>query len=560
MTIQDFVRVTRVNLAVILLCTLLGGILGFGYAQLQPKTYSATTSALVVVGGTDAFTSNSVAQQKANAFASLAASQSVAERVATSLGLDGLGGSLSGSPDASTPIIWITATSSDASRARDIANAAVSALGEEVASLEALSAGSGTQTGDQDTQTEADAAAGTTTTAATTLVALQQAALPTSPISPDVRKLVLAGLAGGLVLGYAIAFLRRALDNKIRHNSDVEELLGSSVLAVVPRSNELNAKGRRQVDGLGDAAEALRHLRTNLRFLDVDNPPRAIVMTSANPGEGKSTISAVLAQMLAASGQRTILVDADLRKPVTHKIFGIDGAVGLTQVLAGDVTIADVARSIPDQPHLRVIPAGRIPPNPSELLGSQRMKALLDRLTKEATVILDAPPLLPVTDAGLLTGLADGAILVLEVGGTYKEQARLCGKVLNQVDGRLLGVVLNRASRRALGSVYYGYGYGGYGQGYYYQENERKKLFGLIPLPGRGRRSRPTMGDLVVEEAPQNRASQHAAASGRNTSTAPASVPPATAPKVQEPKPTAPTPTTVGLQGPAPSRRSLRNQ
>ncbi|MDU0348880.1 polysaccharide biosynthesis tyrosine autokinase [Actinomyces sp. MRS3W] len=552
MTIQDFVRVTRVNLVVIVLCTLLGGFLGFGYAQLQPKTYSATTSALVVVGGTDAFTSNSIAQQKANAFASLTASQPVAERVSTSLGLDGLGGSLSGTPDAATPIIWITATSSDPARARDIANAAVVALGEEIASLESLSAGSTTQT-DSGTGTE-DSTAPTSTT----LVALEQAALPTSPISPDVRKLVLAGLAGGLVLGYAIAFLRRALDNKVRHNSDVEELLGSSVLAVVPRSNELNEKGRRQVDGLGDAAEALRHLRTNLRFLDVDNPPRAIVMTSANAGEGKSTISAVLAQMLAASGQRTILVDADLRKPVVHKIFGVDGAVGLTQVLAGDVSIADVARAIPDQPHLRVIPAGRIPPNPSELLGSQRMKALLDRLTEEATVILDAPPLLPVTDAGLLTGLADGAILVLAVGGTYKEQARLCGKVLAQVDGRLLGVVLNRASRRALGSVYYGYGYGGYGQGYY-QQTERRKLLGIIPLPGK-RRSRPSMGDIVVDESPRSGSarrstsaaeSAHSQAGQTTTTEAPA---PPTAVSVSA----ATTASGASGENPAPTRRSRR--
>lgn len=480
MTIQDFLRLTRVNLAVILLCTVLGGVLGFGYAQTQPKTYQATAGALVVTGA-DGFTSNSVAQQKASAFASLAGSASVADRIKASLGLDSLDASVSGGADANVPIIRLTATSSDPGRARDVANAAVTALGEEITSLESISAG------DPQTTTSTDENGTTTTTtsgaatSATTLTATEPAGLPGAPVSPNIKKLTLMGLAAGLVLGYVIAFLRRALDNKVRHNSDVEDLLHSSVLAVVPRSPELNAKGRKHVDGLGQAAEALRHLRTNLRFVDVDNPPRAIVMTSANPGEGKSTVSAVLAQMLAASGQRTILVDTDLRKPVIHKIFDIDGAVGLTQVLAGDVQVSDVAQAVSDHPHLRVIPAGRIPPNPSELLGSQRMKALLDRLSQEAIVILDAPPLLPVTDAGLLTALADGAILVLEVGRTYKEQARLCGKVLTQVDGRLLGVVLNRASRRALGSVYYGYGYGNYGQSYYYYEGRSSKILGFIP-------------------------------------------------------------------------------
>ncbi len=504
-TIQDFVRLTRVNALLIIVCTVLGGALGFGYAQLQLRMYQATTSALVVVAGTDAFTANSLAQQKAEAFSSLVASQSVAETTAKNLGLESLGGSLSGSVQSSSPIIMITASSNDATRARDIANAAVEALGTEVTRLESLSvptpqASEQTDAADgveNEPSTSVDVPDRTTQTQ---IVALAQATVPTTPVYPNIPKISLAGALGGLVFGYLIAFLKRALDNRVRHNSDVEELTGASVLAVVPRSNELNKDGRRHVDGLGEAAEALRHLRTNLRFLDVDNPPRAIVMTSANPGEGKSTVSAVLAQMLAASGQRTILVDCDLRKPVEHKIFELDGAVGLTQVLAGDMQVAQVAQPVKDQPHLRVITAGRIPPNPSELLGSQRMKALLDRLTEEAIVILDAPPLLPVTDAGLLAGLADGAIVVMEVGGTFKEQARLCAKVLKQVDARLLGVVLNRASRRQLGSVYYGYGYGSYGHNYYEYGNERGKFLGIFPR--RRKRRSAGFGEMVVEEQP----------------------------------------------------------
>lgn len=606
MTIQDFLRLMKVNAVFIICCVVVGGLLGFGYAKTQPKLYQSSAQATIVIAGTDAWSANSVAQQKAGVFAKLAGSAAVAQSVSQSLGLQDLGGSLTGAAEPSSPIVTITAVSSDPSRARDLANAAIPALGSYIASLEAIGSGqspapadtqapdtsqppasspaderppapepatpepapaeprqeeprqeeprSGNQdeganpgtgerrstpgrgngTGEEKEDAAADAGArivpavaGTgarvvpavagapqaavgqagagqagqaapaapataaptdeTYNSQTRLVALEPAQLPGAPFSPDTTKLAGMGGAGGLALGLAVAFLRRALDNKIRHNSDIEDILQSSVLAVVPRSTDLSAKGRRNVDGLGQAAEAIRLLRTNLRFVDVDNPPRAIVMTSANPGEGKSTISAVLAQMLAASGQRTILVDTDLRKPVVHRIFDIDGSVGLTQVLAGDVPVSDVAQFVKGHPHLRVIPAGRIPPNPSELLGSQRMKALLDRLSQEAVVLLDAPPLLPVTDAALLSALADGAILTFEVGGTYKEQARLTGKILGQVDARLLGVVLNRASRRSMGSVYYGYGYGSYGHHYYYGERPRgwRRL-----LPGGRRHTR----------------------------------------------------------------------
>lgn len=482
MTIKDFIRLAKANLLLILVTTVIGAVLGFGYSQVQPKVYQANTRALVVVAGTDAFTANSVAQQKASAFSGLVGSKSVSDRVAEALGLtSGLGGSLSGAADASGPIITISAQSSDPARARDLANASVKALGDEINQLESFSSSGATVDPNQTT------ASGPTSTS---IVQLEEATLPSSPVFPDARKLTLMGLGLGLAVGIALGLFRKVMDNRVRHISDVEEILHTSVLAVVPKSSELDADGRRNVDGLGEAAEALRHLRTNLRFVDIDNPPRAIVMTSANAGEGKSTISAVLAQMLAASGQRTILVDADLRKPVVHKIFQLDGTLGLTQLLAGDLQASDVAQAVEGQPHLRVIPAGQIPPNPSELLGSQRMKALIDRLSQEAIVILDAPPLLPVTDAGLLTGLADGAILVFETGGTYKEQAKLCGSIMQQVGGRLLGVVMNRAPRHSISSVYYGYGNGNYRQRYYYYYHgqDQKKIFGIFP-----RRKKPTV-------------------------------------------------------------------
>lgn len=535
---------TRVNLGFLILCVLLGLAGGFGYASAQPWTYTATSQAMVVVPGTDAFSQNSISGQKASVYAVLAGSQNVANRVAKTLKIPSMEGTLTGSADAVPGLFTLTATASTPERARDIANAGIKAVSDEANAITTLNAPTAQPT--TKTTTNPDGTQVTTTTQSvdgttnvtttdnsyreTRVTQTLQAVAPSAPSSPDFYKLSGMGALAGLVIGYLVVFMRRLMDNRVRHNSDVEELLGSSVLAVVPKSTELNAKGRQNVDGLGQAAEALRHLRTNLRFVDVDNPPRAIVMTSANPGEGKSTMSAVLAQMLASSGQRTVLIDTDLRKPVVHKIFGLDGSVGLTQILAGDMQLSDVAQKIEGQPNLRVVPAGRIPPNPSELLGSQRMKALMDYLKDDAMVIMDAPPLLPVTDAGLLSALADGAILVMEVGGTYKEQARLCGKIFKQVDGRLLGVVLNRASRRNLGSVYYGYGYGGYGQNYYYyEEDEKRKLLGFIPLPGHRKRKRENQIVSIQEEEvhplPKDKQSNRRSSRRATRTEAPAQVP-----------------------------------
>ena len=233
----------------------------------------------------------------------------------------------------------------------------------------------------------------------------------------------------------------------------------------MPVADPLSRRSRGVREDLGVVAEAFRQLRTNLRFVDVDHPPRSIVVTSANPHEGKSTVSSNLARMMAAAGQPTLLIDADLRRPSLASTFDLDPAVGLTQVLVGDLTVADVLQET-RTPNLQVITAGRIPPNPSELLGSQRMHALVDELSQEFMVILDAPPLLPVTDAGLLTVTSDGALLVIAVGKTAVEEVVLCRKVLDQVGGRLLGAVLNMAPSRGLGAVVYGYGGGSFTQGY----------------------------------------------------------------------------------------------
>jgi capsular exopolysaccharide synthesis family protein len=193
--------------------------------------------------------------------------------------------------------------------------------------------------------------------------------------------------------------------------------------------------------------------------MDVDNPPRVIVVTSPLPGDGKSTTIANLAIALAASGQQVILVDADLRRPTVHKTFNLVGGAGLTDVLAGRSAIADVLQPWGTSGRLAILASGKIPPNPSELLGSERMHSLLAQLSKHAIVLIDAPPLIPVTDAAILTHNTDGALLVGSVGKTTYEGLNKALQNLQKASARPLGIILNRVPRRG-GGYGYGYGYG----------------------------------------------------------------------------------------------------
>lgn len=205
-----------------------------------------------------------------------------------------------------------------------------------------------------------------------------------------------------------------------------------------------------------EAAEALRELRTNIRFMDVDRPPRVIVVTSPLPGDGKSTTCVNLATTIAATGEPVVLVDADLRRPVVHTIFGLIGEVGLSTVLSGSVNVDDALQAVAGSPSLRVLTAGRTPPNPSEVLSSGRMAQLLSELSESATVIIDAPPVLPVTDAAVLSTRADGCLIVVGAGRTTFDVLKRALQSVERVGARCFGVVINRVPKRG-GS--YGYRY-----------------------------------------------------------------------------------------------------
>ncbi|MEU2610005.1 polysaccharide biosynthesis tyrosine autokinase [Micromonospora sp. NPDC007271] len=267
-----------------------------------------------------------------------------------------------------------------------------------------------------------------------------------SPVSPQpVRNLVVGGLLG-LLVGAGLAVLRGLADVRMRDAAALQRVTGSPLLGEIPF--EAGAKAAPLIVGeaaSSSRAEAVRKLRTNLRFVDVHEPARVIAVTSALQGEGKTTTACNTAIALAEAGWRVLLIDADLRRPKVADYLGVDGGVGLTDVLVGDVQVGDVVQRWGDK-SLLVLPSGATPPNPSELLGSKAMADLLVALRESADiVIIDTAPLLAVTDGVVVAVQSDGALLVTQQGRTSRGQVAAAAQALHAVSVRLLGCVLNMA-------------------------------------------------------------------------------------------------------------------
>jgi capsular exopolysaccharide synthesis family protein len=225
-----------------------------------------------------------------------------------------------------------------------------------------------------------------------------------------------------------------------------------------------------QNDPKSPISEAFRTLRTNIKFSSLDKPIKVLLVTSPIPEAGKSSISINLALTMAQDKYKVILVDSDLRKPTIHKIFQQDNKTGLTNILVEDKKIKEVMRKMSDvDPNLYFIPSGPIPPNPSELLGSNRMKELLTELQEQADfIIFDSPPVIAVTDALVLATQVDGVVLVLDFGEVTRDAAKQTKELLEKVKANILGVVLNKIDMEKEGQ-YYPYYY------YYYYGDEAKK-------------------------------------------------------------------------------------
>ena len=448
MELADYLRILRNHWIAVTAFVLLAAVAAFGWSSAQPKVYAASSSGFVMSGSSgDAGLDNLndvLSKSRAASYVVLAKDRATASIVIDDLGLDTTPEALVGNIDAAqnpeTVIISITARAGTPEKAQELADAWVGALAERVEDVESAEPGS----------------------KGMRIEVSESAQLPTSPVSPQVARNVLLGAVLGGLLGLGYAVVRSLLDRRIRSSEDVERDTGVAVVGSVPDVGKVSGVFVGATTGNAAlAAEGVRRLRTNLSFMDVDNPPRAIVVTSPKQGDGKSTVAVNLAAAIAASGQPVTLVDADLRRPNIAPVLGIDDTVGLTDVLTGRLALDDAVQPHPSIDGLTVLTSGTRPPNPSEILGSQAMRGVIKDLAAEGMVIIDAPPLLPVTDAAVVATAADGALVVVSAGRTLDTELGSALSHLRTVNARPLGIILNRVSKKTVGAGNYGhYGYG----------------------------------------------------------------------------------------------------
>jgi len=291
---------------------------------------------------------------------------------------------------------------------------------------------------------------------------------PASPSSPKpLRDGLLAGVIG-LVLGIGFAFVKEHLDDKVGSFRDVEHYSGGlPVLGTIPTVDAWRDQRKVHLalveDQASPVSEAYRTFRTAVQFLGIEQPHRVLAVTSSLPGEGKTTTVANLAVSFARAGWQVVVVSCDLRRPRLHEFFGLDNATGMTSVLLGEVTLRDALQRVKGEDNLRVLASGPVPPNPAEILALDRVRKLVDALAAHADVVLlDCPPVLPVSDTLLVSRLVDGMLLLAVAGKTKTHDLQRSCELLRQVNAPLLGTAVNRVPQTgAYASGYrYGYGYG----------------------------------------------------------------------------------------------------
>ncbi len=450
LTLREYARLLRKRWLLILLLMVIGGGAAYGVSYLQKPVYQAQTQLFVSAasdgsGISDAYQGGLFTEQRVKSYAQIIDSPKVLGPAITQLGLtidpNELAQHVSATAPLDTVLIDVKVDDPSPQRAMDLANTISSVFSSQVANLETSTGG----------------------TAQVKVTTVRDATLPTTPISPRTKINVAIGVLLGLLIGVGIAILRETLDTTVKKVEDLHEITEAATLGLVAYDSDAAKRPLVvHLDPHSSRSESFRTLRTNLQFVDIDHPPRTVVITSAVPGEGKSTTACNLAITLAQAGIRVALVEGDLRRPKVADYLGLEGSVGLTSVLIGRATLDEALQGW-GRGGLSVLASGPVPPNPSELLGSGHMVALLRQLQQRFDVVLiDAPPLLPVTDAAVLTRICDGAVLVVRFGKTKREQVEQAVEALRNVDARLLGSVLNMSpSRGPEAGGYYTYG-GGY--------------------------------------------------------------------------------------------------
>ncbi len=460
MELRDYLRILRRNWVLLVVLTLAGIAGGATFSLLQTPQYEATTKVFVSASSADSVADlnagASYTQQIVRSYAEVVTTGLVLDPVISELGLDEttseLARRVTASATLNTVIVDITVTDDDPERAAAIANSIAENLIGAVPELSPANA------------------AGVVPVKVTVT---QTAQVPDAPVSPRTSLNIALGALIGLALAIGIAVLRGVLDQRIRGQRDVELVTDRPILGAI--AYDPKAKERPLIvhaDPLSPRAESFRALRTNLQFVDMGSDRRSFVITSSVESEGKSTTTANLAIALRDSGLNICVVEGDLRRPKLVDYLGLEGAVGLTDVLIGRTSLSDALQRW-GRNNMFVLPAGQIPPNPSELLGSAAMAKLLRDLEAEFHIVLvDAPPLLPVTDGAILAKQTSGAIVVTAAGRTQRTQLEGALRSLDSVDAKVHGIVLTMMPTRGPDA----YGYGSYGYGYgHTQETSTKR-------------------------------------------------------------------------------------
>jgi len=461
--LRDYVRLLRRRWRLIAVCTLLGIAAATTATVSQSKMYTANFQFFVSAQGSpagasssgdisSAYTGGLFTQQRVKSYADVLQSPRLGELVARDLGLKRSANALASQVTATAPLDTVLINLSVRDKSPQLAQRIAQSIGIQfpkvVEQLERPTSGG---------------------PAPVKVSVIQPAALPRAPTSPRPKLNLALGLLVGFALGLGGAVLRETLDTSVKSPEQAEELVGAPMLGAISFDPDA-AKNPLVVHTSPSSArsEAFRQIRTNLQFVDIEHALCSVVITSSVPGEGKSTTTCNLSLSLAQAGVRIILVEGDLRRPRVAEYMGLEGAVGLTSVLLGRVPLEDALQPWGDGT-LQVLPSGPLPPNPSELLGSAGMEELLRRLEGLADIILvDAPPLLPVTDAAVLGAMTSGVLMLVRSNRTNREQVKRAASTANAVGATVLGVILNAVPTSGPDAYAYGYGYGYGGYGGYH--------------------------------------------------------------------------------------------
>lgn len=445
MDIRDYLRIARRNWILVVSVALVGLLTGAAASILTKPTYTAETQLFVAIQSSGSVQElqqgNTFSQARVQSYVRTVQTPVVLQPVIDSLGLpltaDELAKHVAATTDLNTVLINISVSDNSPAQAAAVAEAVANSLIKAVDTLEKPKTGGSSPV---------------------SLSIIKPAVAPLNASGPNTKLNLILGFIIGFALGVGTAILRTALDNRIRGEADLRHITNAPLLGGISFDQDAARKPLlTQTAQQSPRAESFRQLRTNLQFANVSERAKTVLVTSSLPGEGKSTTATNLAIALAQAGQTVCLVDADLRRPMIGEYLGLERSVGLTTALVGTADALELLQPWGDD-QLFVLTSGQIPPNPSELLGSDEMKRLIVGLEQSFdAVIIDAPPLLPVTDAAVLSQHVGGVMVVVGAQKIKYQDLQKSLNALSMVGSTVLGVVLNRLPVKGPDAYAYSY-------------------------------------------------------------------------------------------------------